>query len=695
MKTKKILAALLALSMVLTLFAVPVFADGEDDYIAEVYDAKDNLVGKYTTLSEAGNHFSDACLIRILKSTSDYLVLSPGWNTWLFIQCADGVKFTGKIAPKPFTSMGIAAYDNGTPYVFTMEGGHEKMGAVSLYGFNAIGSAPFGFTGICEAVSFGSGTKDDPKVLVDYASDISPYTGDKYMPSGYYKLLFDVNLEYNINFSNGVVFDLAGHKITSSAATVFSYANGASYTITDSVGGGKVIHNYDSIYSGDTFGQDQTGVSITIEDGYYECLDGQFLINHNNKYTIKNGTYKGDINIRAYGGSLNIWDGVFYGKITKEDDTPGAHPISIAGGAFKYDPTAFLKAGLEAKLVKDYIDGQDMYVVGAIIPEVETKVDEAKTDVKNEKGEKTELTSDDKDELTNISQNKAVNDFKGTGIEAVVEQMKANDPDAIVKLLKAAAKKKEQGEAVIDAIGTTNIDNKLVINLTAIIKKTVDSKDLFSRTEYDVTPMVRTTVMVGDTPVTVEAPLPNEEIKNGISFRLAVDDRVDTGTLVKKYHKNDFIGNGIVEKENGAKFVRFENCTDFSPYAFEITDELEWKYRYDSGSYGEEGSKKGVARFLFDSGLDDSVVTEAKVVFFNFAATSDDENSGITVRKTDGGCGAFSADLYGLDINKENTIFAMAYVSTANAFVWSDINEGYTPAFEKKLSTYDEEGGKN
>ena len=154
------------------------------------------------------------------------------------------------------------------------------------------------------------------------------------------KLIDNVNLDGKLNFAKGsnIVLDLNGKTLT-----VPTIEN--NYGIV--VGGNLTIKGKGTVNLGMYgIGVQPTG-QLTIEEGTYKCLTGDYLIGSWGNTIIKGGLFDGNYCI-ANGfdkGSVKILDGTFYSK----ESTIVLGNVEIHSGAFNQNVDEYLADGIEMK----------------------------------------------------------------------------------------------------------------------------------------------------------------------------------------------------------------------------------------------------------------------------------------------------------------------------------------------------------
>ncbi len=154
-------------------------------------------------------------------------------------------------------------------------------------------------------------------------------------------LLENVNLDGKLTFPKGsnIVLDLNGKKLT--VPTVEN-----NYGIV--VGGNLTIKGKGTVSLGMYGIGVQPSGNLTIEDGTYKCLSGDYLLGCWGTATIKGGLFDGNYCI-ANGfdnGKISILDGTFYSK----ESTIVLGGVTVYGGAFNQNVEEFLADGIEMKL---------------------------------------------------------------------------------------------------------------------------------------------------------------------------------------------------------------------------------------------------------------------------------------------------------------------------------------------------------
>lgn len=154
-------------------------------------------------------------------------------------------------------------------------------------------------------------------------------------------LLDNVNLDGKLSFpkDSNIVLDLNGKNLT--VPTVEN-----NYGIV--VGGNLTIKGKGIV----TLGMYGIGVqpsgNLTIENGTYKCLSGDYLLGCWGTATIKGGLFDGNYCVaNAFdNGKINILDGTFYSK----EPTIILGGVTVYGGAFNQNVEKFLAEGIEMKL---------------------------------------------------------------------------------------------------------------------------------------------------------------------------------------------------------------------------------------------------------------------------------------------------------------------------------------------------------
>ncbi len=154
-------------------------------------------------------------------------------------------------------------------------------------------------------------------------------------------LLDNVSLDGKITFPKGsnIVLDLNDKNLT--VPTVEN-----NYGIV--VGGNLTIKGKGTVSLGMYgIGVQPTG-NLTIENGTYKCLSGDYLLGCWGTATIKGGLFDGNYCIaNAFdNGKINILDGTFYSK----EPTIVLGGVTVYGGAFNHSVEEYLADGIEMKL---------------------------------------------------------------------------------------------------------------------------------------------------------------------------------------------------------------------------------------------------------------------------------------------------------------------------------------------------------
>ena len=154
-------------------------------------------------------------------------------------------------------------------------------------------------------------------------------------------LLDSINLDGKLTFPKGsnIVLDLNGKNLT--VPTVEN-----NYGIV--VGGNLTIKGTGVISLGMYGIGVQPSGNLTIENGTYKCLSGDYLLGCWGTATIKGGLFDGNYCI-ANGfdnGKIDILDGTFYSK----ESTIVLGGVTVYGGAFNHSVENYLADGVEMKL---------------------------------------------------------------------------------------------------------------------------------------------------------------------------------------------------------------------------------------------------------------------------------------------------------------------------------------------------------
>lgn len=159
--------------------------------------------------------------------------------------------------------------------------------------------------------------------------------------NGTITLLEDVNLDGKLTFPKGsnIVLDLNGKNLA-----VPTVENNYGMVI----GGNLTIKGKGTVSLGMYgMGVQPTG-NLTIEDGTYKCLKGDYLLGCWGSATIKGGLFDGNYCIaNAFdNGKIKILDGTFYSK----ESTIVLGGVTVYGGAFNHSVEDYLAEGIEMKL---------------------------------------------------------------------------------------------------------------------------------------------------------------------------------------------------------------------------------------------------------------------------------------------------------------------------------------------------------
>ena len=154
-------------------------------------------------------------------------------------------------------------------------------------------------------------------------------------------LMDNVNLDGKLNFpkDSNIVLELNGKTLT--VPTVEN-----NYGIV--VGGNLTIKGKGTV----TLGMYGIGVqpsgNLTIQDGTYKCLTGDYLLGCWGTATISGGLFDGNYCIaNAFdNGKIKIVDGTFYSK----EPTIVLGGVTVYGGAFNQNVEEYLADGIEMKL---------------------------------------------------------------------------------------------------------------------------------------------------------------------------------------------------------------------------------------------------------------------------------------------------------------------------------------------------------
>ena len=155
------------------------------------------------------------------------------------------------------------------------------------------------------------------------------------------KLIDNINLDGKLSFPKGsnITLDLNGKNLT--VPTVENnYGIVVAGTLTIKGEGIVSLGMYG-------IGVGTTG-DLTIEDGTYKCLSGDYLLGSWGKAVIKGGLFDGNYCI-ANGfenGTVEILDGTFYNK----EETIVLGGVTIYSGAFNQNVEDYLADGIEMKL---------------------------------------------------------------------------------------------------------------------------------------------------------------------------------------------------------------------------------------------------------------------------------------------------------------------------------------------------------
>ncbi|MBQ8043157.1 MAG: hypothetical protein IJ272_03275 [Clostridia bacterium] len=154
-------------------------------------------------------------------------------------------------------------------------------------------------------------------------------------------LIDNINLDGKLSFPKGsnIVLDLNGKSLT--VPTVEN-----NYGIV--VGGNLTIKGSGTVSLGMYGIGVQPSGNLTIEDGTYKCLSGDYLLGSWGTTTIKGGLFDGNYCIANGfdGGTVKILDGTFYSK----EATIVLGGTEIYGGAFNQNVEEYLAEGIEMKM---------------------------------------------------------------------------------------------------------------------------------------------------------------------------------------------------------------------------------------------------------------------------------------------------------------------------------------------------------
>lgn len=169
-------------------------------------------------------------------------------------------------------------------------------------------------------------------------------------------LLDNINLDGKLSFpkSSNIVLDLNGKNLT--VPTVEN-----NYGIV--VGGNLTIKGKGTVSLGMYGIGVQPSGNLTIEDGTYKCLSGDYLLGSWGTAIIKGGLFDGNYCI-ANGfdkGTVKILDGTFYSK----EPTIVLGQTQIFSGAFNQNVEEYLADGIEMRLYDGVYFTGNIYKINA------------------------------------------------------------------------------------------------------------------------------------------------------------------------------------------------------------------------------------------------------------------------------------------------------------------------------------------
>ena len=138
--------------------------------------------------------------------------------------------------------------------------------------------------------------------------------------------------------------------------------------------------------------------NLTIEDGTYKCLTGDYLIGSWGATTIKGGLFDGNYCI-ANGfenGTVKILDGTFYSK----EETIVLGNVDVFSGAFNQNVDEYLADGIEMKKYNGLYYTGKIYKI--MVEETNQGVVKTSTEAVAEQPVKILVTANDGYELSNI-----------------------------------------------------------------------------------------------------------------------------------------------------------------------------------------------------------------------------------------------------------------------------------------------------
>lgn len=330
---KKVTSILMAFVLMLTLIPTA-WAEGKSagtgTGVAMIGDVT------YTTLADAVTKADDGATIKLLKDTAEDITILAGKTITIDL---NGKKITNKSADTITVEKGAALTINGTGIVDNVNHGKAAIynkGAVTLNGGTFERSAEAGQdsknnggNSYYTILNHGEMTVGEGVTVNNKGHHSSLFS------NGYYSYKTKDGVEKPTLTINGGMFDGGLNTIKNDDDGILTINNGTFKNYTQAAfqnhGTATVLNG--SFIAESVYSIDNCGCDATYDPG---------------KLTVSGGTFKGTLYVHSEYSDVAITGGSFTGSIVK---TGGK--LSITGGTFSSDPSAYLAAGYTASKGSD------------------------------------------------------------------------------------------------------------------------------------------------------------------------------------------------------------------------------------------------------------------------------------------------------------------------------------------------------
>ena len=290
----------------------------------------------YTTLADAVTEADDGATIKLLKDTAEDITILAGKTITIDL---NGKKITNKSADTITVEKGAALTINGTGIVDNVNHGKAAIynkGAVTLNGGTFERSAEAGQdsknnggNSYYTILNHGEMTVGEGVTVNNKGHHSSLFS------NGYYSYKTKDGVEKPTLTINGGMFDGGLNTIKNDDDGILTINNGTFKNYTQAAfqnhGTATVLNG--SFIAESVYSIDNCGCDATYDPG---------------KLTVSGGTFKGTLYVHSEYSDVAITGGSFTGSIVK---TGGK--LSITGGTFSSDPSAYLAAGYTASKGSD------------------------------------------------------------------------------------------------------------------------------------------------------------------------------------------------------------------------------------------------------------------------------------------------------------------------------------------------------